>query len=101
MYFRQMKLSSIIYASIILKFFYLLVMVARPRLAVQERMRVVVCNEEGYSLNSKAARPAMGRRTVQEIVEKYTETGEVQDRLGKGEIQRKVQEKIERLFRAD
>ena len=59
-------------------------MAARERLGVQERMRVVVLNEEGYSLNSIAKRLRIGRRTVQEIVKKYAETGDVQDRLGRG-----------------
>ena len=66
------------------KFFFDLVMTTRPRLSVQERMRVVVLNEEGYSMNSIAKRLKMGRRTVQEIVKKYAETGEVKDRLGRG-----------------
>ena len=59
-------------------------MASRERLSVQERMRVVVLNEEGYSLNSIANRLRIGRRTVQEIVKKYAETGDVQDRLGRG-----------------
>lgn len=59
-------------------------MTSRQRLSVQERMRVVVLNEEGYSLNSIAKRLRIGRRTVQEIVKKYAETGDVQDRPGRG-----------------
>ena len=74
-------------------------MATRERLSVQERMRVVVLNEEGYSLNSIAKRLRIGRRTVQEIVKKYAETGDVQDRLGRGERRRQVQGKIERSFR--
>ena len=35
-------------------------------------------------MNSIAKRLKMGRRTVQEIVKKYAETGEVKDRLGRG-----------------
>ena len=59
-------------------------MATRERLSVQERMRVVVPNEEGYSLKSIAKRLRIGRRTVQEILKKYAETGDVQDRLGRG-----------------
>ena len=54
----------------------------RKRLSVQERMRVVVLNEEGYSLRSNAERLEIGGRIGQEIVKKYTETWDVQNRLG-------------------
>ena len=59
-------------------------MVTRKRLSIQERMRVVVLNEVGYTLNSIAKQLKIGRRTVQEIVKKYADTGDVQDRPGRG-----------------
>ena len=70
-------------------------MATRERLSVQERMRVVVRNEEGYSLKSIAKRLRIGRRTVQEIVKKYAETGDVQDRLGRG-IKKKTSSREDR-----
>ncbi len=45
-------------------------MATRAALSVEERMRVVVANKEGYSLKSIAERLKIGRRTVQEIVKK-------------------------------
>ncbi len=60
-------------------------MATRVRLGVEERMRVVVPNKEGYSLKSIAERLKIGRRTVQEIVKEYAERGSVPELRGKGE----------------
>ena len=79
--------------------FFIFGMVTRKRLSVQERTRVVL-NEEGYTLNSIAKQLKVGRRTVQEIVKKYADNGDVQDRPGRGERRKPVQETIGKSYRA-
>ncbi len=60
-------------------------MATRARLSVEERMRVVVPNKEGYSLKSIAKRLKIGRRTVQEIVKEYAEREDLcRNREGRG-----------------
>ncbi len=65
-------------------FFFVLAMTTIARLSVEERMRVVVPNKEGYSLKSTAKRLKIGRRTVQEIVKRYAGRGSVQYSEGRG-----------------
>ena len=56
----------------------------RPRLTMEDRVRVVVLHEEGYSCNKIAKRMKEARNTIQEIVRKYRETGSVMDKDGRG-----------------
>ena len=47
-------------------------------------MRVICLHEEGYSCNKIAERLKVARRTIQQLVKKYKETGSVKDKPGKG-----------------
>ena len=75
------KVSSLLHSSGLILFgtFFVLAMATRARLSVEERIRVVVPNKEGYSLKSIAERLKIGRRTVQEIIKEYAERGSVQE----------------------
>ena len=55
-----------------------------PRLSTEDRVRVVVLHEEGYSCNMIALRLKVARCTVQQIVKKHKETSSVEDRKGRG-----------------
>ncbi|XP_042861277.1 uncharacterized protein LOC122246649 [Penaeus japonicus] len=55
-----------------------------PRLSIEDRMRVVVLHEEGYSCNKIAQKLNIARSTAQQIVKKHQETGTVKDREGRG-----------------
>ena len=59
-------------------------MSSRPRLTMEDRVRAVVLHEEGYNCKKIAKRMKVARNTIQEIVGKYTETGSVMDRAGRG-----------------
>ena len=55
-----------------------------PRLSAEDRVRVVVLHEEGYSCNKIALRLKVAQSTVQQIIKKHRETGSVGDRKGRG-----------------
>ena len=52
----------------------------RPRISVENRAKIVILAEEGYSQRAIASRVGCSQRSVCEIIKKHTETGEVRDR---------------------
>ena len=59
-------------------------MAKRKNLSTEERARVVVLVQEGYSMNEVARRMKISRCCVQAIVKKQKETGTVVDRHRSG-----------------
>ena len=55
-----------------------------PRLCTEDRIRVVVLHEEGYSCNKIALKLKVARFTVQQIIKKHKEIGNVEDSKGRG-----------------
>ena len=59
-------------------------MAKKKNLSIEERTKVVVLVQEGYSMNEVARRMKISRSCVQEIVKKQKETGTVVDRHRSG-----------------
>ena len=66
----------------------------KPRISLENRAKVVVLPEEGYSQRAIALRVGCSQRNVGEILKKYGETGEVKDREKKSRKTTARQDKL-------
>ena len=55
-----------------------------PKILINDRNRIIVLHEEGYSQVNIAKRVNCSRASVQKIVKKYNETGDVVDKKKSG-----------------
>ena len=55
-----------------------------PKISINDRNRIIVLYEEGYSQVNIAKRVNRSRTSVQKIVKKYNETGDVVDKKKSG-----------------
>ena len=55
-----------------------------PKISINDRNRIIVLHEEGYSQVNIAKRVNCSRASVQKIVKKYNETGDIVDKKKSG-----------------
>ena len=55
-----------------------------PKISINDRNRIIVLHEEGYSQVNIAKRVNCSRASVQKIVKKYNQTGDVVDKEKSG-----------------